>query len=356
MERCFAVHLHIAKSSLHIAVALLVTSCVSSVSALPIVPNTIAAWSLNDVLPELRAASCPADPLAKSPTPIELTYDEVDGTLITEILPEHVSLTGAWHVTSDNSNWGGISGVDYSKAGTLIAVSDRGALFELPLTDAQPDPEASVTYLLGNDGNPLSGKKRGDSEGIALYDGAALISFERDHRIDVYDIETCGAAARPANLAALPDMRDGYAIDPNRGPEALAVSANGTVSFVYEQPGAQSASIGVIGENSEPEILTARIATPFAYAMVGRDHATLSDGSEITADLLRSYDPLRGIRARLRVGDTEITLIPPMPVDNFEGVALQPQDNGSVIAWIISDNNFKADQRTLLFAFTIAQK
>ncbi len=350
-------HRHIAKSGLHLAFALLITSCVSAVSALPVAPDTTQAWSLNDVLPRLRAKSCPDAATAEPLTAIELGYDPIDGALITETLPPHVQLTGAWHVTSDNSNWGGLSGIDYSDDATLVAVSDRGVLFELPLTEGEaPGTDATLAYLLGDDGKHLSGKALKDAEGLALFDGAALISFERNHRIDLYDIKSCGASALPATLSALPDTRDGHPIDPNRGAEALAVSANGTVSFGYEQPGAQSTLLGVIGADSQPEILSQRIATPFAYALVGRDQTTLPDGSEITADLLRSYDPIRGLRARLRVGDTQINLVPPMPIDNFEGVALQPQEDGSVIAWIISDNNFNDDQRTLLFAFKIAQK
>lgn len=351
-------HRYLTKTGYHILTALLLTSCVSSVSSMPIAPDTTATWSLADAMPALRAASCEdaTDKTVKAGTPLTLAYTPIETKLISDQLPENVSMHGAWHVTSDNANWGGVSGLDYTPKGALIAVSDQGVMFDLPLNGAQPEPDAHLTYLLGANGKQLSGKRRRDSEGLAIYDGAALISFERDHRIDVYDFETCGAAARPATLATLPNTRDGQPIAPNRGVEALAVSANGTISYAYELPTAQSAPIGVIGKDGQPEILPARISTPLAYSVVGRDQTVLTGGQELTADLLRSYDPLRGVRARLRVADTQITLAPPVPVDNFEGVALQPMDDGSVIAWIISDNNFSDDQRTLLFAFRIANK
>lgn len=344
------------KSGLPIAIALLATSCVSAVSALPVMPDSAQDWSLDAALDDLRAASCSGEETSQTKTPIKMAYTPLtDADLIEASLPDGVSLHGAWHVTSDNSNWGGISGLDYSETGALVALSDRGVLFDLPLNDGTLKQEASLSYLLNAEGKHLSGKRQKDSEGLALYKGAALISFERDHRIDLYDIETCGAAARPASVAILPDRRDGKKIDPNRGAEALAVSAAGKISFAFEQPGAQSTPLGILGASGDPVFLAARASTPLAYALVGREHATRSTGDEITADLLRSYDPLRGLRALLRVGETQISLAPPAPIDNFEGVALQPNEDGSVTAWIISDDNFQTDQRTLLFAFTIGQ-
>jgi hypothetical protein len=44
-------------------------------------------------------------------------------------------------------------------------------------------------------------------------------------------------------------------------------------------------------------------------------------------------------------------LASPMTVDNYEGLAAVPATDGGVRFYLISDDNGRADQRTLLLAF-----
>ena len=86
--------------------------------------------------------------------------------------------------------------------------------------------------------------------------------------------------------------------------------------------------------------------------------------------LERFYAPVIGARARiarfsaaaLRAGGESIEgveqlaeLAAPHPVDNFEGISAVRMPNGVTRLYIISDNNFSARQRTLLFAFDIVE-
>ena len=42
-----------------------------------------------------------------------------------------------------------------------------------------------------------------------------------------------------------------------------------------------------------------------------------------------------------------------LPVDNFEGLAIEPRGGGRVTVWLISDDNHAATQRTLLWKLAV---
>ena len=46
------------------------------------------------------------------------------------------------------------------------------------------------------------------------------------------------------------------------------------------------------------------------------------------------------------------SIAPPLLVDNMEGLAIT-QQNGRIIVWMVSDNNFTAFQRTILMKFAL---
>jgi hypothetical protein len=47
------------------------------------------------------------------------------------------------------------------------------------------------------------------------------------------------------------------------------------------------------------------------------------------------------------------TLKPPLTADNFEGLACRPGEKGETLLYLLSDDNFSADQRTLLLMFAL---
>jgi hypothetical protein len=78
-------------------------------------------------------------------------------------------------------------------------------------------------------------------------------------------------------------------------------------------------------------------------------------GSQI-AYLLRAFDEARGNRSSLQIFRSgslvaRMDLAPPMTVDNYEGLAAVPRDDGGVRFYLISDDNALARQRTILLAF-----
>jgi hypothetical protein len=75
-----------------------------------------------------------------------------------------------------------------------------------------------------------------------------------------------------------------------------------------------------------------------------------------TAYLLRAFDAERGSRVSLQVFRStrmvaRMDIAPPMTVDNFEGLAAVPRPEGGARFYLLSDDNARASQRTLLLAF-----
>jgi hypothetical protein len=54
-------------------------------------------------------------------------------------------------------------------------------------------------------------------------------------------------------------------------------------------------------------------------------------------------------------GTTLAVLRPPMTLDNMEGVAARRTAAGETLLYLISDDNFRAGQRTLLLVFALAE-
>ncbi|PKP79909.1 MAG: hypothetical protein CVT79_17455 [Alphaproteobacteria bacterium HGW-Alphaproteobacteria-18] len=321
-------------------------------------------WRTSDHAGALIAASCPAGTRRQEPLPIDLSVTPVSlGTpdQIARRIPETVALSGAWELSSSNSNFGGLSGLALlpaSKGGGLLTVSDAGAFFWISLENGAP-ASAKIAYMQGVDGAYLTGKAEGDAEGLVWSDGLALVSFEREFRIEAFALEACGSAARAARVANLPDTHNGRNIDQNQGPEALFLEADGALGFGYE---------GMLGTSPLGRVLAdgtsvwtgERAPAPALHGLVAREVVALPDGSSRTIEMFRAWDPLQGNRIRLTWGDSDtemLTLSRPLLVDNFEGLAAEPLQNGAIRVWAVSDNNFSGTQRTLLYAFdlTISQ-
>jgi len=70
--------------------------------------------------------------------------------------------------------------------------------------------------------------------------------------------------------------------------------------------------------------------------------------------LFRAYEPDMVNRNIIRGPDIEFELAPPLNVDNFEGIAAETTKSGSTRLYLISDDNYSAKQRTLLYVFEVS--
>ena len=317
----------------------------------------VAAWQYENNAAALRGFSCPDSVAYERAASIEVQVIEAErgSSNARRLNLDAVTLSGAWHLKSDESGFGGLSGLAALPSGSLLAVTDDGKFVWIGVdrVTGEPDGTAALAPMRDRAGLVFDAKRDADAEDLTFRDGLAFVSFEQDHRIAAYDLESCGAAARAASVVDLGDVVSGHRLKNNRGPEALAFANSGlSVGFEMQVKGGSP-----IGQVRVDGTLAAMRQTeqPNLYLLTGMDH---QDG--LQALVFRIYDPVRGPRAILSVHDetgeiAKATLRKPLPVDNFEGVAIGVGPDGGPRIWVISDDNFSRDQRTLLLALDLDQ-
>ncbi len=307
-----------------------------------------------------------------------------------------LTYVAGFHLTSDDKRFGGLSGIDVMDDGNLLAVSDQGDFVWIDLAKDGVTP-VSVKIASERDaaGDPLRGKGDGDSEGVAFNQGKALVSFERNHRVLFYDIGACGAAARgaPITLGGRSQaMSDAFfqakiEVPGNNGTEALAVTRDWYMfAGIETRVGVQSPLSARpmeglfdydlrIGENA-PELVGLdvietggtrsgvrafslhRAFSPLAgnaITIIETDFRRRLDQRSLPARIVSETDE----RSHWRFEETGSAVLAQLNVlfniDNFEGIAAKQMADGRVRLFLVSDDNFSASQRTLLYVFDLAK-
>ena len=290
-----------------------------------------------------------------------------------------------WELTGDRG-FGGLSGLT-THHGELLAVSDAGLIIEL--TFRQGSPVCRTARLLDEHGDVLAGKEAADAEGVSwLGDGRVAISFEHDHRVQVFT-RTGFADARPNSARLLPAGWPQWVADappirpagteqlkPNQSFEALGGAKGGPLLMGAETITLSGAPHPVWRLTQPPDPdgpLTASdgpmftIAAEPGYGLVGlsseddaiyvlRRFYAPGIGNRIAIDRLPSPHSFAGEGAAAPVEPeliARLTADSGLPVDNFEGIAVRPNGAGGNDVWIVSDDNFSERQRTLLYQFTL---
>ena len=235
-------------------------------------------WVFENDAASLRVASCPegvshgrAGEFGITATPVDLG----EGLDPQTHLPG-AAFVGGWHLTSENPAFGGLSGLDLFSSGNLLTVTDEGAFVWINVADDGAPESAHLAEMLGSDGQVIGAKRDKDAEGLALQDGLALVSLERNHRIVAFDLESCGANARAADVAQLGDRISGMALDmaSNGGAEGLALNARTGELLIGIETLDVGAPIAKLAENRVAGILF-HIADGQAPRITGLD--TLND-------------------------------------------------------------------------------
>lgn len=314
-------------------------------------------WSFTETAAALRAASCPDDVgyLRAQSMDIQVIEAERGPASAQDQNLTGLSLAGAWQLKSEEPNFGGLSGLDVLRSGSLLAVTDAGAFTWLGIDPESgvPDGIGAIAYMRDQDGNYFANKRDGDAEGLSVHDGIAFVSFEQDHRVSAFDLERCGAGARAAPVATLEPVVGDRKLASNSGPEALAFVQDALrLGFEFRDSG--GSPLGMLNADGSLSDLQ-YTEQSVLFVLTGMDER---DG--LSAKVFRAYDPIRGPRIILHIdrGDkriAEAVLKQPLPVDNFEGVALAEGPDGSSRVWLISDDNFNLNQRTLLLALDLDQ-
>lgn len=266
--------------------------------------------------------------------------------------PPSLRVSGIWALESPHTFFGGYSALLALPDGRLVAYSDRGSA----LTFAAPDKGSGAVEFRG-------------------FLPTAEIAYNTDFESATRDpgsgrrwigIETANAVARlsadgePEKARRPPEMRDWPY---NRGAEAMLRLPDGR--FIIMGEGKTRFSRGAV-----PVLLFAgdpvegASAIRFGFVPPAGLHPTgmagLPDGRVLI--LLRGLAlAMPPFRARLVVADPRriragqdwpwtplAELSPPLPRENYEGLATAPTPDGGADIWIISDDNGGEVQRTLL--------
>lgn len=270
-----------------------------------------------------------------------------------------LSYVGGLHLTAPGTSlFGGLSGLETPDvtdltALELTAVSDQGERFTFRVDAGSGlrlsgDGALQMTRLTEN-GAPLGAKADADAESLTrLDDGAEAVGFERRPRVLRYAGGVAGPQTAPAVSLPENEAFEGLAHLPLSGRKVLAVGAeDGRIWFCDVAPTGACT-------------LFVKRTPARGFKLTGLDHLPG------TADLIavyRAYDPLRGSRSIIawistgaaggrRGAITPLArLAPPLTVDNMEGIAAVPLPGRGWRLFVVSDDNFSPQQRTLLLAF-----
>ena len=266
---------------------------------------------------------------------------------------------------SGHAAFGGVSGLRAGQGGWFLAVTDTGDWMSFRTVEAGGRltgvTGGSVAPILDERGAPAPTKPAGDAEALEwdAATGDATVSFEQDHRRQLYrGIDP----SRPETLGspATAVLRDpATAMWPsNGGGEALAALPGGrTIVFAEEGQDADGASpVLIFGPGGTRQL---RYAPPRGFRPTDAQRL----GGDTLLVLNRRFNPVEGVAAALTLvtlpgaGETlasvEIArLAPPLAVDNMEGLALV-RDGARTFVYLVSDDNFRRLQRTLLLKFEL---
>ena len=253
----------------------------------------------------------------------------------------------------DHPKFGGFSGQLVS-SGHLTAVSDKGWWLGASLRQVDGDlrlANAHLAPMRDGEGDRYT-KAGGDAEGLTRLGNRLVVSFERDHRLmKLRDTGRMGGTIQPRSFEQLRS---------NNGLEALATLPDGRMIVFAE--GADNDGTPVFLVDPAGGVTESRLARLGSHSVTGADIGP--DGRLYL--VLRVYSMLYGVSIRVmryRLGADGL----PLPgsaetlaafetasgIDNMEGIALDIGSNGETRLWLISDDNFRSTQRTLLVRYEV---
>lgn len=268
-----------------------------------------------------------------------------------------LTVAGGWQLASRDEAFGGYSALLTLPEGKLLAVSDRGRLLRMGMPTR---PSMRVRIGAVGIADPV-GRRSLDAESATRdpASGTIWLGYESTNTIRRYGPDLGESqAVRPAEMRAWPA---------NRGPETLVRLADGRFIVLSEDvsDGPRPFSEGLLFpgdpiEGATPAVF--RFVPPAGFRPT--DIAQLPDGRVVI--LLRRLriglppwlisrlvvaDPATIARGGEWAWQPLIEIRDPLPRENYEGLAIEPRENGVVRLWLISDDNRAAAlQHTLLLA------
>jgi hypothetical protein len=303
-----------------------------------------------------------ADAVVVRSVPIQLCPDHPEWVGIGRLIYRG----GLW-LSSDDRRFGGFSSLRIlgdAGAWRLVSVSDEGRWLSGRLVhDAAGNltglTDTEIGTLQDTEGRPLAAKEAADAESLAVMpDGSFVVGFEHQHRLWRY----AGITGRPEGPATpVPAPAELAQAPENGGLEAVVALASGRLLALTE--------FWIHGDRIRGWFDGPPDWKPIGYRFAGAfrpsDAALLPSGDLLVLE--RAYNPQRGVvginfrrveQSRLKKGATLPSqlvgqLAPPLVLDNFEGLDCRREPGGATVLYVMSDDNFNREQRTLLLKFEL---
>lgn len=261
-------------------------------------------------------------------------------------------LLGAWHLRSAAPGFGGFSAL-LVEGDTLLTLNDRAVLWR---ARTERGDDGSLRGLVHWRSVPVGDPARDDTEALArLADGALVMAIETPFALRALAGRLPpGADALVAALGELPR---------NRGVEALASLPDGGIVALAEGPDADGTHrLAALGPGG---VALRRYRTEAGFDPTAADRL----GPDLLV-LERRLSVLGGFQSRIVALDAACTRSAGAPLvgreiarlgvatisESFEGLAATRRADGTVLLYLISDDNFSAMQRTLLLQLRWRQR
>lgn len=278
---------------------------------------------------------------------------------------------GGIEMWSPNPLLGALSSIRFRPDGkAFLAVMDTGHWVEGEIRRDGDDRlsgvgDLSVTSMMDRRGRSEKVKYMMDSEGLALRDGRALVSYEGIHRVDAYPDP---GFRQSGPVATLPILIPKNGLRNNRSLETLAVSPKGGPL------GGGAVIVSELSFDRNDHLYAAVLDGPRkgVFGVVQKDPFAVTDGAFLpNGDLLlleRRFSFAGGLGMQIRripgdsikpgaVVDGEILLSADLSyqIDNMEGMDVIVQPDGDIHLILISDDNHSVLQRNLMLEFRLLQ-
>ncbi|WP_422371654.1 esterase-like activity of phytase family protein [Hoeflea sp.] len=274
---------------------------------------------------------------------------------------------GGLELSSPSSYLGAMSGIRLGAGrDSFLGVMDTGFWYAGRL--ARDDAgrligveDFTVSPILDRSGNGSDEKWKFDAEGLAVRGDEILVSFERNHRVDIYPAESPGTA-RPTG--SLPVQIPMHEFRGNRGLETVAVAprssqlAGAVVAVTEKSLNAQGDVFAAILTGPSRGVFFIKRDPPFDIT----DGAFLPDGDLLLLERrfsiaqgvgmrIRRFDGSRIAPGNLIDGETVLEAGFGHQIDNMEGLDVSTDEDGQIYVTLVSDDNHSILQRNLLLEF-----
>ncbi len=274
--------------------------------------------------------------------------------------PGKASWLASYRWAADLPGFGGFSGLKVDADGSgFITVSDGGIVGQGGFERA--DDSGTITGISGYTFGPLKTSKgeptkgyTNDAEGLALRpDGSLVVSFEGFHRIMTYETPDASAVWHKHNKA-FNDLQN------NSGLEVLAYDSDGVLYAIPERSGVLTRPFPVYRFKDFEWDQPFGIPRQPPFLPVGGDFGP--DGKFYLLE--RHLSGIFGFQSRVRrfeISDTGVSNeqvlfeTSPGTHDNLEGISVWRDPAGDIRITMISDDNFRAFQRTEFVEYRVTE-